>query len=164
GYNVLLPHNKIPDAFSQLAKKMAAPAMPVGEDFQPEVAIVICWVVTLMNWKWIRANLFLGCKAIFLLEGKSRTDEPLAMFLRTGMVVLMSGEARERFHCVPQIFNDAEHAEIGSLEKQLSDEDNIVTWNTSKLQIININKCLNKSLINYKCILIFLMFLTINVI
>nr|GEU88861.1 retrovirus-related Pol polyprotein from transposon TNT 1-94 [Tanacetum cinerariifolium] len=67
----------------------------------------------------------LGCKAIFLLRGLSRTDGPLAMFLRTGIIVLTSGEAREHFHGVPQIFNDAEHAEMGFLEKQLSDEDDI---------------------------------------
>jgi len=40
----------------------------------------------------------LGCKAIFLLGGKSREDSPLAMFLRSGDVVLMAGEARECFH------------------------------------------------------------------
>lgn len=40
----------------------------------------------------------LGSKAIFLLGGKSREDEPLAMFLRSGDAVLMSGEARECFH------------------------------------------------------------------
>lgn len=39
-YNVSLPHNKIPDALCQLAKNMAAPAMPVGEEFHPEAAIV----------------------------------------------------------------------------------------------------------------------------
>ncbi|KAI8013967.1 Alpha-ketoglutarate-dependent dioxygenase alkB [Camellia lanceoleosa] len=39
-YNVSLPHNKIPDALCQLAKKMAAPAMPCGEEFRPEAAIV----------------------------------------------------------------------------------------------------------------------------
>lgn len=39
-YDVSLPHNKIPDALCQLAKKMAAPAMPMGEEFQPEAAIV----------------------------------------------------------------------------------------------------------------------------
>lgn len=42
--------------------------------------------------------LSLGCKAIFLLGGKSREDPPLAMFLRSGDVVLMAGEARECFH------------------------------------------------------------------
>lgn len=40
----------------------------------------------------------LGCKAIFLLGGKSREDSPLAMFLRSGDAVLMAGEARECFH------------------------------------------------------------------
>lgn len=40
----------------------------------------------------------LGCKAIFLLGGKTRQDDPIAMFLRSGDVVLMAGEARECFH------------------------------------------------------------------
>lgn len=35
-----LPHNKIPEALGDLAKSMAAPAMPVGEIFRPEAAIV----------------------------------------------------------------------------------------------------------------------------
>lgn len=35
-----LPHKKIPDELCQLAKRMAAPAMPIGEEFQPEAAIV----------------------------------------------------------------------------------------------------------------------------
>ncbi|KAL5997475.1 hypothetical protein ACLOJK_008405 [Asimina triloba] len=39
-YDVSLPHNKIPDALCHLAKKMAASAMPMGEEFQPEAAIV----------------------------------------------------------------------------------------------------------------------------
>lgn len=43
-------------------------------------------------------SLSLGCKAIFLLGGKSRDDPPLAMFVRSGDVVLMAGEARECFH------------------------------------------------------------------
>lgn len=39
-YDVSLPHNKIPDLLSALAKKMAIPAMPSGEEFKPEAAIV----------------------------------------------------------------------------------------------------------------------------
>lgn len=39
-YDVSLPHNKIPDALCELAKKMAAPAMSKGEVFHPEGAIV----------------------------------------------------------------------------------------------------------------------------
>lgn len=39
-YDVSLPHNKIPDALASLAKNMAIPAMPSGEEFKPEAAIV----------------------------------------------------------------------------------------------------------------------------
>lgn len=47
----------------------------------------------------------LGCKAIFLLGGKSREDPPLAMFLRSGDVVLMAGVARECFHGQYDLYN-----------------------------------------------------------
>ncbi|KAL6531355.1 hypothetical protein OROMI_027718 [Orobanche minor] len=62
-------------------------------------------------------------------EGKSRNDEPLAMFLRSGDIV----------HGMPQIFTDAEHAEIGPLEKVLSDEDDICYLEYIKTSRININ-------------------------
>lgn len=39
-YNISLPHKKIPDGLCQLAKRLAGPAMPCGEEFQPEAAIV----------------------------------------------------------------------------------------------------------------------------
>lgn len=39
-YDMSLPHNKIPDPLCQLAKRMAAPAMPFGSEFKPEAAIV----------------------------------------------------------------------------------------------------------------------------
>lgn len=39
-YDVSLPHNNIPDELCQLAKTHAAIAMPVGEEFRPEGAIV----------------------------------------------------------------------------------------------------------------------------
>ncbi|KAI3730824.1 hypothetical protein L1987_62002 [Smallanthus sonchifolius] len=148
-YNVSLPHNKIPDALCQLAKKMAAPAMAVGEEFQPEAAIVNYFGSGDMlgghlddmeaDWSKPIVSMSLGCKAIFLLGGKSRNDEPLAMFLRSGDIVLMSGEARERFHGVPRIFTDTENAEIVSLEKQFSDEDDICYLEYIKTSRININ-------------------------
>ncbi|MFS7958986.1 putative DNA oxidative demethylase, DNA-(apurinic or apyrimidinic site) lyase [Helianthus anomalus] len=148
-YNVSLPHNKIPDALCQLAKKMAAPAMAVGEEFQPEAAIVNYFGSGDMlgghlddmeaDWSKPIVSMSLGCKAIFLLGGKSRNDEPLAMFLRSGDIVLMSGEARERFHGVPRIFTDTEHAEIGFLEKQFSDEDDSFYLEYVKTSRININ-------------------------
>lgn len=39
-YDVSLPHNKIPDELCELVKKLAAPAMPAGDEFKPEAAIV----------------------------------------------------------------------------------------------------------------------------
>ncbi|KAL6504674.1 hypothetical protein OROHE_023432 [Orobanche hederae] len=72
-------------------------------------------------------------------EGKSRNDEPLAMFLYSDDIVLMSGEARDRFHGMPRIFTDAEYAEIESLEKVLSDEDDICYLEYIKTSRININ-------------------------
>ncbi|KHG09938.1 hypothetical protein F383_14429 [Gossypium arboreum] len=107
-YAVSLPHNKIPNALCQLAKRMAEPAMPIGEEFRPEAAIVnyfgsgdtLGGHLDDMEADWSKpiVSMSFGCKAIFLLGGKSRQDEPLAMFLRSGDVVLMAGEARECFH------------------------------------------------------------------
>ncbi|KAB1225822.1 Alpha-ketoglutarate-dependent dioxygenase alkB [Morella rubra] len=107
-YDESLPHNKIPDSLCQLAKRMAAPAMPKGEQFQPEAAIVNYFGIgdalgghlddMEADWRKPIVSISLGCKAVFLLGGKSRDDPPLAMFLRSGDIVLMAGEARECFH------------------------------------------------------------------
>ncbi|KAK8617934.1 hypothetical protein V6N13_080836 [Hibiscus sabdariffa] len=148
-YDVSLPHKKIPDALCQLAKRMAAPAMPVGEEFLPEAAIVnyfgsgdtLGGHLDDMEADWSKpiVSMSFGCKAIFLLGGKSREDEPLAMFLRSGDVVLMAGEARECFHGVPRIFTDEENAEITPLESQFSDEDDRCFLNYIRTSRININ-------------------------
>ncbi|CAK7336163.1 unnamed protein product [Dovyalis caffra] len=145
-YNVSLPHNKIPDGLCQLAKKMAAPAMPMGEEFQPEGAIVNYFASgdTLgghlddmeADWSKPIVSMSLGCKAIFLLGGKSKDDPPLAMFLRSGDVVLMAGEARECFHGVPRIFADKENAEITTLESRFCDENDFLEYiRTSRINI-----------------------------
>ncbi|KAL6508158.1 hypothetical protein OROHE_021700 [Orobanche hederae] len=78
-------------------------------------------------------------KELYENEGKSRNDELLAMFLHNGDIVLMSGEASDHFHGMPRIFTDAEHAEIGSLEKVLSDEDDISYLEYIKTSRTNIN-------------------------
>ncbi|KAJ0972539.1 hypothetical protein J5N97_020498 [Dioscorea zingiberensis] len=123
-YDTSLPHNKIPDLLCQLAKKMAGPAMPVGDEFQPEAAIVNYFGPSDMlgghlddmeaDWSKPIVSISLGCKAIFLLGGKSREDLPIAMFLRSGDIVLMSGQARECFHGIPRIFTDEESADVSS--------------------------------------------------
>ncbi|CAK9144309.1 unnamed protein product [Ilex paraguariensis] len=148
-YDVSLPHNKIPDALSQLAKKMAAPAMPLGEEFWPEAAIVNYFGLGDMlgghlddmeaDWSKPIVSMSLGCKAIFLLGGKSREDPPTAMFLRSGDVVLMAGEARECFHGVPRIFTDEENAEITPLELRFSDADGLYYLEYIKSSRVNIN-------------------------
>ncbi|KAJ0038243.1 hypothetical protein Pint_23730 [Pistacia integerrima] len=148
-YDVSLPHNKIPDGLWQLAKRLAAPAMPVGEEFQPEAAIVNYFGLgdTLgghlddMEEDWSKpiVSMSLGCKAIFLLGGKSKEDPPSAMFLRSGDAVLMAGEARECFHGVPRIFTDEENAEIAPLELQFSHEEDCSFLEYIRTSRININ-------------------------
>ncbi|XP_015894297.1 alpha-ketoglutarate-dependent dioxygenase alkB isoform X2 [Ziziphus jujuba] len=148
-YNVSLPHNKIPTALGELAKRMAAPAMPLGEGFKPEAAIVNYFGLgdslgghlddMEADWSKPIVSISLGCKAIFLLGGKSKEDPPLAMFLRSGDVVLMAGEARECFHGVPRIFTAKENAEIAALELQLSHEDDHYFLEYIQTSRININ-------------------------
>ncbi|GMP54172.1 hypothetical protein CsSME_00019420 [Camellia sinensis var. sinensis] len=97
---------------------MATPAMPGGEEFCLEAAIVnyfgahklnkpnylvknVCALLmpgdTLgghlddMEADWTKpiVSISLGCKVVFLLGGKSRQDPSVAMFLRSGDIVLM---------------------------------------------------------------------------
>ncbi|XP_068666165.1 DNA N(6)-methyladenine demethylase ALKBH1A [Aristolochia californica] len=127
-YDVCLPHNKIPDTLCQLAKKMATPAMSGGTEFHPEAAIVNYFSSGDMlgghlddmeaDWSKPIVSISLGCKAVFLIGGKSRENSPVAMFLRSGDIVLMAGQARECFHGIPRIFTDEENAEVSLLASQ----------------------------------------------
>lgn len=128
---------------------MAAPAMPCGEEFQPEAAIVNYFGLGDMlgghlddmekDWSKPIVSMSLGCKAIFLLGGKLREDTPIAMFLRSGDVMLMAGEARECFHGVPRIFTDAENAEISNVEAQFAQENDGPYLDYIRTSRININ-------------------------
>lgn len=123
--------------------------MPPDQDFQPEAAIVNYFALGDMlgghlddmekDWSKPIVSISLCCKAIFLLGGKSREDPPLAMFLRSGDVVLMAGEARECFHGVPRIFTDKESAEIVHLESQFSRQDSFPVLDYVRSSRININ-------------------------
>nr|GEV00183.1 pentatricopeptide repeat-containing protein At2g15690 [Tanacetum cinerariifolium] len=62
--------------------------------------------------------LFGLCRKLKKLEESKKARD---YFLRSGFRVDVGLVHKG----VPQIFNDAEHVEMGSLEKQLSDEDNI---------------------------------------
>uniref|UniRef100_A0ACD5VBW3 Uncharacterized protein n=1 Tax=Avena sativa TaxID=4498 RepID=A0ACD5VBW3_AVESA len=148
-YDVSLPHNNIPDALSTLAKKMAIPAMPSGVEFSPEAAIVNYYGPSDMlgghvddmeaDWTKPIVSISLGCKCIFLLGGKTRDEVPRAMFLRSGDIVLMASEARERFHGVPRIFTESDQQEISGLEPQLSGDDDRFILDYIQNSRININ-------------------------
>ncbi|KAF8754832.1 hypothetical protein HU200_011450 [Digitaria exilis] len=148
-YDVSLPHNKIPDSLASLAKNMAIPAMPSGEEFKPEAAIVNYYGPSDMlgghvddmeaDWTKPIVSISLGCKCIFLLGGKTRDEVPTAMFLRSGDIVLMAGEARERFHGVPRIFTESDQQEISGLVSQISGEDDCFILDYIKNSRININ-------------------------
>lgn len=148
-YDVSLPHNKIPDALASLAKKISSPAMSPGEEFKPEAAIVNYYGPSDMlgghvddmeaDWTKPIVSISLGCKCIFLLGGKTRDEAPTAMFLRSGDIVLMAGEARECFHGVPRIFTDSDHQEISALISQLSSGDDHFILDYINNSRININ-------------------------
>ncbi|KAM0965485.1 hypothetical protein TB2_021049 [Malus domestica] len=94
-YDVSLPYDKIPDTLCQLAKRLAKPAMPLGEEFQPEGAIVNYFDhLDDMEFTSVVSS---GCKSIFLLGGKLREDPLTAMFLRSGDVVLMARKRGNAF-------------------------------------------------------------------
>ncbi|KAJ6815381.1 alpha-ketoglutarate-dependent dioxygenase alkB isoform X2 [Iris pallida] len=132
-----------------MAKKMAVPAMPLGEEFQPEASIVNYFGPSDMlgghlddmeaDWSKPIVSISLGCKAIFLLGGKSREDSPTAMFLRSGDIVLMAGQARECFHGIPRIFTDQDQVEVSSLSQEFSNEQDVCFRDYIETSRININ-------------------------
>jgi len=48
-------------------------------------------------------SLSFGQSAIFLLGGKMRDQVPLAMYLRSGDIMIMAGDSRLAYHAVPRI-------------------------------------------------------------
>lgn len=52
-------------------------------------------------------SLSLGISCIFLMGGKSRRDKPVALYLRSGDIVVMGGDSRHCFHGVPRIIPDS---------------------------------------------------------
>ncbi len=49
-----------------------------------------------------------GCPAVFLVGGQTKAVKPVAMYIRNGDVVIMSGPARLAYHGVPKILVDYE--------------------------------------------------------
>ncbi|KAJ3671874.1 hypothetical protein LUZ60_007953 [Juncus effusus] len=148
-YNVTLPHNKIPDELCNISKKMARPAMSAGEEFRPEAAIVNYYGpsdmlgghVDDMEADWTRpiVSISLGCKAVFLLGGKTRDEEPIAMYVRSGDIILMANQARECFHGVPRIFSDGDNSDIDLVVNEFMSKDEKFILEYVRSSRININ-------------------------
>ncbi|KAJ0972533.1 hypothetical protein J5N97_020492, partial [Dioscorea zingiberensis] len=121
----------------------------VGDEFGRKAAIVNYFGPSDMlgghlddmeaDWSKPIVSISLGCKAIFLLGGKSREDLPIAMFLRSGDIVLMSGQARECFHGIPRIFTDEESADVSALLSQFSSAGDQPILEYIRTSRININ-------------------------
>lgn len=91
--------------------------------FQPEAAIVNYYPVgstlaghTDHSEKNLEAPLFsfsFGQSAIFLIGGNTKDEQPDALLLRSGDVIVMTREARLCYHAVPKVFHcsDAERSQ-----------------------------------------------------
>lgn len=147
-YDASLPHAKIPDALSRLAKELAMPAMK-KLDFCAEAAIVNYFASDDMLGGHLDdmeadlskpiVSISLGCKAVFLLGGESRQDPPIAMFLRSGDAVLMTGPARQCFHGIPRIFTDPENCDVPDFKSKFFDSYDVSYVDYIKGSRININ-------------------------
>ena len=51
-------------------------------------------------------SISLGNSAVFLIGGQSKTIKPIPIMLKSGDLVVMSGQARLAFHGVPKILKD----------------------------------------------------------
>ena len=70
-----------------------------------------------------------GQTAIFLLGGRTKAIDPVAMYIKSGDIVVMSGPARLSYHAVPKILPPKKQdCDIASsyLESNLSTDINLV--------------------------------------
>eukprot|EP00850_Spirogloea_muscicola_P001338 SM000005S17135 [mRNA] locus=s5:367661:369607:+ [translate_table: standard] len=114
-YDHTMPHRPIRKDLVALAARLACPALPPGSTFRAEAAIINFYSEGDMLGGHLDdmevdlslpiVSISLGCTAVFLLGGPSREDNPLAMLLRSGDVVLMAGPARLCYHGLPRIFS-----------------------------------------------------------
>ena len=102
--------SQFPADFAQFCRKLAR---VVGDDLQPEAAIVNYYPVgTTMGGHIDDAehdmsrpivSISIGCSAIFLLGGRDKSIRPTPLLLRSGDVVIMSGESRYAYHGVAYV-------------------------------------------------------------
>ena len=106
--------NEFPDELGLLISTIAK---SLGfESFKPEAAIVNFYPLgstlaphTDHSEFYLKSPLFsisFGQSAIFLIGGKTREEQPLALFLNSGDILIMSEESRLCYHAVPRVFKN----------------------------------------------------------
>lgn len=84
----------------------------------------------------------LGASAIFLVGGPTRDQAPIALYLRSGDVVLMSGPARRVFHGVPRVMLGAE---IDAQDDQEWVKEGFHEWASSRRINLNVRQVYTSS-------------------
>ncbi|EDO43822.1 predicted protein, partial [Nematostella vectensis] len=56
-----------------------------------------------LDLSWPLISVSFGQSAVFLIGGKTKDVKPTALYIRSGDILIMSGEARLAFHAVPRI-------------------------------------------------------------
>lgn len=65
-------------------------------------------------------SLSIGCPCVFLIGGRTKDIVPVSLLLRSGDVVIMSGESRYCYHAVASVFS---HKYLGTLEDSFRIEE-----------------------------------------
>ena len=74
------------------------------------------------NMKAPLISISLGSQAIFLIGGQSKSIKPDAICLKSGDIVIMSGQSRFSYHAVPKILKDENIEAYFTYPTHLSDE------------------------------------------
>lgn len=78
----------------------------------------------------------LGCDCIFYV-GKSRSHEPMAIYLQSGDIIVMGGESRHAFHGVGRVFPNTCPSYLSS-----SEQPEVARWVGNKRININVRQVL----------------------
>lgn len=86
----------------------------------------------------------LGHSAVFLIGGKTKDVEPVALFVRSGDVVIMGGESRLFMHGVPRIIEHSLPKELVNAASTASQRAVIAYLNDSRINI-NVRQVLKEN-------------------
>ncbi len=85
-------------------------------------------------------NVSLGQTALYLQGGLTLNEDPLALFLRGGDVMLMHGDEREAYHGVPRILKDASFLPYTSTYNSDTDTLSYLSENRINITVRQVNK------------------------